>query len=78
MIITMKANEVKFSKRCEVSGEFFCITVDTKDYCKFRAGVHVQDVWPDMPKENREFIINGTTPAEWDEMFGVCALGEEL
>ena len=25
---------------------------------------------PDMPKELREIFITGTTPAEWDELFG--------
>jgi len=75
MFITMNSDEIKFSKRCEVSGEFFCITVDAKDYSKWQSGIHVQDVWPDMSKENREFIINGTTPAEWNEMFGIHVTG---
>jgi hypothetical protein len=29
----------------------------------------IQDVFPDLPKEDREFLITGCTPEEWAEIF---------
>ncbi len=29
-----------------------------------------QDIFPDLPKEEREFLISGITPQEWKETFG--------
>jgi len=36
----------------------------------------IQNVWPDMPPEDREFIKTGVSPEGWDEMFG--CLEEEM
>lgn len=33
----------------------------------------IQDILPDVAKEVREVFISGTTPAEWDELFGARA-----
>jgi len=30
----------------------------------------IQEVFPTVPMEEREFIKTGTTPKEWKEMFG--------
>jgi hypothetical protein len=31
----------------------------------------IQIVFPDLSAEDREFIMTGITPKEWDEIFGV-------
>lgn len=31
---------------------------------------HIQDVFPELSADEREFLITGATPEEWDEMFG--------
>ncbi len=33
-------------------------------------GVLIQNVYPQLDNEQREFLISGTTPEEWREMFG--------
>ena len=33
-------------------------------------GSLIQDVMPDISADEREFIMTGTTPDEWDAMFG--------
>lgn len=33
-------------------------------------GELVQDVFPNLSVEEREFLISGITPNEWKEMFG--------
>jgi predicted DNA-binding transcriptional regulator AlpA len=34
---------------------------------RFEDGMAVQDVFPDLSPEQREFILTGITPEEWDE-----------
>lgn len=31
---------------------------------------HVQDCFPYLGPDDREFLVSGTTPAEWDRLFG--------
>ena len=38
-------------------------------YQKFSSGVFVQYAFPTLSNEEREFLISGTTPEEWREMF---------
>ncbi|MBC8522982.1 hypothetical protein H8D29_03545 [PVC group bacterium] len=70
-------NEVRLSKTCTATGELFVLTVDYGDYASWDNGTFVQDAFPYMDKAHREFIKTGTTPAEWNEMFGICPLHED-
>lgn len=36
---------------------------------RWQAGSFVQDVWPEMPMEQREVLITGTHPKCWSDMF---------
>jgi hypothetical protein len=36
----------------------------------YRAGAHVQDAFPFLNDEEREFLLSGITPAEWKATFG--------
>jgi len=38
---------------------------------------HIQHICPKLPACEREFLINGTTPKEWENMFGGCTFGCE-
>ena len=40
---------------------------------RWKAGVYAQDAFVGIKPAMREFIMTGTSPAEWDAMFG----GEE-
>ena len=31
---------------------------------------HIQDVFPELSADEREFLMTGCTPEEWEEMFG--------
>ncbi len=64
--------EVTISKECSISKKPFSITVSTEDYIRFQAGrEHVQNIFPKMSADKREFLISGITPAEWEEF--VCS-----
>lgn len=34
-----------------------------------KSGTNIQDVFPDLSPEQREFLLSGSTPQEWDELF---------
>jgi hypothetical protein len=33
-------------------------------------GEHVQTIFPNLTKGEREFLLTGITPIEWEQMFG--------
>tara|TARA_R100001369_G_C3240150_1_gene153943 strand:+ start:443 stop:661 length:219 start_codon:yes stop_codon:yes gene_type:complete len=46
------------------------ITQEHLDMYEQVGGLLVQSVFPNLSKEEREFLISGITPAEWAETFG--------
>lgn len=40
-----------------------------KAYKKYNGGVLIQDAFPELPNDLREFIVSGITPTEWDNAF---------
>jgi len=41
-----------------------------RQFALWHSGALVQEAFPDLTKDEREFIISGITKAEWDELFG--------
>lgn len=39
-------------------------------YNRRENGEYVQTIFPNLSKEEREFILTGITPTEWTAMFG--------
>ena len=37
---------------------------------RWRSGELVQDVFPHLAADEREFLVSGCLPDEWDEVFG--------
>lgn len=35
----------------------------------YRSGALIQDVFPDLSRSEREFLLTGVTDEEWEEMF---------
>ena len=35
-----------------------------------KSGKLIQDAFPDLTPDQREFLLTGITPEEWDELFG--------
>ena len=52
-----------------IKGQPIRMVVDKKAYEKYLNGAKVQDAFPDMSREEREILISGITPQEWDELF---------
>lgn len=36
---------------------------------RFEAGAYIQDAAPELDASEREFVLTGITPAEWDKLF---------
>ena len=45
------------------------IDVSDKQIALWMEGGLIQDVMPNLSPDEREFIMTGITPAEWDEAF---------
>ena len=60
-----------FTKTCSVTNKPFSLTVQTEllDMWKER-DLYVQDVFSHLTEEEREFLLSGMTPAEWDSLWG--------
>jgi len=46
------------------------IPVTEEQIADWQAGSFIQDAMPDISPDDREFIMNGVTPQEWDLAFG--------
>lgn len=38
---------------------------------RIQNGEYVQTIFPDLKKEEREFILTGITPTEWNQLFNL-------
>jgi hypothetical protein len=59
-----------FTGPCVVTGKEQSVTVKAPDLFKYRQGGHVQDCFPYLEKEQREFLISGTSGEGWKILFG--------
>ena len=51
------------------------IDVSEKQITLWMEGALIQDVMPNLSPDEREFIMTGITPAEWDEAFAQSDVG---
>ena len=51
------------------------IDVSDKQIALWMEGALIQDVMPNLTPDEREFIMTGITPAEWDEAFAQSDVG---
>ena len=65
---------IKVTKKSIVSGKSntmeLDITQENLDMYEDIGGRLVQDIFPNLDKGEREFLISGITPQEWEETFG--------
>ena len=52
--------------------------VDPADLAKYTSGGLVQYCFPYLTPAEREFIISGCTPEDWNSIFGEDGMGEEI
>ena len=59
------------SKHCSASNQPYSITIGTDQYEEWQAGEFIQNVLPELDSDQREFLISGTTPEEWKQLFSM-------
>ena len=62
---------------CAVTGENYSVTVKAENLAAYDAGEYVQRAFPDLSKDDREFIISGTSPQGWRLTFTEEAAEED-
>jgi hypothetical protein len=63
---------VRLSGQCVVTGKPYWVVVSAQgvvDY--YRKGTNVAKAFPELPPAEREFLISGTSPEGWIQLFGV-------
>ena len=60
------------TKKSPISGNFntLDLPVTEAQFAAWRAGAYIQDAFPHLSADHREFILSGITPQEWDDIFG--------
>jgi hypothetical protein len=53
---------------CTITKERYSVTVPRKSYERWQKGELIQRVFPSLSDDDREFLLSGTTPKEWDAM----------
>lgn len=64
-----KIHKYIFSGRCNCGGQKE-ITVNGPDLFKFRQGTLIQDAFPYLSADEREFLITGICNTCWEASFG--------
>ena len=58
------------SRLCHESGEIYAVRVKTGNLARYLCeGEYIHEVMPELDADQREFLISGTTPAEWTLLF---------
>lgn len=63
---------IKFTGPCLGTGKPYSVEVplEVVEEAMRSDRRHIQDMLPDMPIGDREFLISGFSPEGWDDMFG--------
>jgi len=63
---------MKITKKSLISGAINTreIGITTEQLDRFRGGENIQVVAPELSADDREFLISGSTPKEWNTLFG--------
>lgn len=63
---------MKITKRSMMTGKINTLEVPCtpEQIERWESGALIQEAMPNVPADLREFLMTGTTPDEWEEMFG--------
>lgn len=63
-------SKITKSATCSVTHKTYSVTVDAAAYRRWKAGELIQRAIPELNGDQREFLITGYTPEEWNKVFG--------
>ena len=59
-----------FTGPCVVTGKPYTVTIPGAALFRLRQGEHIQDALRMLSADDREFVLSGTSPEGWTQMFG--------
>ena len=66
-------DRVRLSGRCVVTGKPYSLVVPLNGAIGyFECGGNIAEAFPDLPKPEREFLISGTSPEGWTQLFSAA------
>lgn len=70
---------MKITRTSVISGitRTFDIPVDPEDMAAYKNGTNIQYAMPYLSDNDREFILSGITPDEWDAAFAHTEDGDD-
>lgn len=60
--------ELEATAVCEVTGSPYVVKVSYSGYKRWKSGALIQNALPELTDDQREFLMSGLTPAEWNKM----------
>jgi len=71
MVVLELHSGMQVSKHSVASGELNTMVLDftMPQYMAWKGGTLAQDAFPQLNADEREFLMTGMTPDEWNEMF---------
>lgn len=61
----------RLSRRCAVTGKKYSVVVSLESaIAYFTKGAHIAEAFHELPREEREFLISGTSPEGWIRLLG--------
>ena len=63
---------ISITKKSTLTGKYHTkeLPITEAQLWMWENGALIQNAMPDLPREDREFLISGITPEEWREHFG--------
>jgi len=63
---------MQVTKRSALTGKTHTLEIDITEaqWNRWKAGEMIQDVCPHLSKDDREYLISGSTKEEWNQFFG--------
>lgn len=58
-----------FTGPCVVTGKPYSVTVPGAGLFRYRQGAHIQNAFPGLSADDREFLISGMSPEGWAATF---------
>jgi len=67
-----RTKTMKIVRKSPFTGKMHQLEIDVtqEQLDSWRAGELIQNAMPNLSPEDREFIMTGITPEEWNELFG--------
>lgn len=63
-------DDVTFVGKCRITKKVHTVKVKLAEYHAYQRGGLIQDTCPSLSREDAEFLISGTSPEGWEQLFG--------